>query len=253
VNGNLSRRKLIKAALAAAAGAVGLEIAARFADRYGLIPPDSGGIYGVGETLTYASQRLLLSRHSLAREFSRSKISTVCPVNGDPPEDETYQRQMAGGFADWRLAIGGLVERPTSLSLSDLKSYPSRGQITNQVCEEGWSFIAEWTGVPLAHVLDLVGVRPQGKYVVFFPFDENWDSLDMADARHPQTLLAYGMNGQELSADHGAPLRVRVARQLGYKSVKYLSRITVTDTLKNIGEGLGSISPEIGYSWYAGI
>ncbi len=250
---SLSRRKLIKAALAAAVGAGGLEIAARLADRYGLIPPDSGGIYGVGETLTYASQRLLLSRHPLAREFSRSKISAVCPINGDPPEDETYRRQMAGGFADWRLTVDGLVEHPATLSLADLKNYPSRSQITNQVCEEGWSFIAEWTGVPLAHILDMVGIQPQAKYVVFFPFDENWDSLDMADARHPQTLLAYGMNGQELSADHGAPLRVRVARQLGYKSVKYLSRITVTDTLKNIGKGLGSISPEIGYSWYAGI
>jgi DMSO/TMAO reductase YedYZ molybdopterin-dependent catalytic subunit len=253
MSGSLSRRKLIKAGLAAAVGAGGFEIAARLAERYGLIPPDSGGIYGVGETLTYASQRLLLSRHPLAREFSRNQISTVCPINGDPPEDDTYQRQVAGGFADWRLTVDGLVDRPTSLSLGDLKSYPSRSQITNQVCEEGWSFIAEWAGVPLWYVLDLAGVRAEAKYVVFFPFDENWDSLDMPDARHPQTLLAYGMNGQELSAAHGAPLRVRVARQLGYKSVKYLSRITVTDTLKNIGEGKGSISPEIGYSWYAGI
>jgi len=253
MSGSVSRRKLIQAGLAAAAGACGLGVAARIADRYGLIPPDSGGVYGMGETLTYASQRLLLSRHPLAREFSRSEISTVCPINGDPPEDETYRRQLAGGFADWRLTVDGLVDRPTSLSLGELKSYPSSSQITNQVCEEGWSFIAEWTGVPLSYVLDLAGVRPEAKYVVFFPFDENWDSLDMPDARHPQTLLAYGMNGQELSADHGAPLRVRVARQLGYKSVKYLSRVTVTDTLKDIGKGLGSISPEIGYSWYAGI
>jgi DMSO/TMAO reductase YedYZ molybdopterin-dependent catalytic subunit len=101
--------------------------------------------------------------------------------------------------------------------------------------------------------LNLVGVRREAKYIVFFPFDESWDSLDMSDAWHPQTLLAYGMNGQELPTPHGAPVRLRVARQLGYKSVKYLSRITVTDTLKNIGKGLGSISPEIGYSWYAGI
>jgi DMSO/TMAO reductase YedYZ molybdopterin-dependent catalytic subunit len=102
-------------------------------------------------------------------------------------------------------------------------------------------------------VLDLVGVQPHAKYVAFFPLDESWDSLDMPDAWHPQTLLAYNMNGRELSAAHGAPLRVRVARQLGYKSVKYLSQIMVTDTLKDIGKGLGSISPEIGYSWYAGI
>jgi DMSO/TMAO reductase YedYZ molybdopterin-dependent catalytic subunit len=249
----LSRRKLIKTGLAAAAGASGLGVAAHLANRYGLIPPDHGGIYGFGETLTYAAQRLLVSHHSLAREFNRSQISRVAPINGQPPEDETYQRQLAGGFADWRLTVDGLVARPSSFSLSDLKRYPSRSQITHQACEEGWSFIAEWTGVPLSYVLNLVGVQPQAKYVVFFPFDESWDSLDMPDAWHPQTLLAYGMNGQELPTPHGAPVRLRVARQLGYKSVKYLSHITVTDTLKNIGKGLGSISPEIGYSWYAGI
>jgi DMSO/TMAO reductase YedYZ molybdopterin-dependent catalytic subunit len=134
-----------------------------------------------------------------------------------------------------------------------LRRFPSRSQITHQACEEGWSFIAEWTGVPLSFVLNLAGVRPQAKYVAFFPFDESWDSLDMPDAWHPQTLLAYGMNGQEIPTPHGAPVRLRVARQLGYKSVKYLSRITVTDTLKNIGKGLGSANPEWGYSWYAGI
>ena len=105
----------------------------------------------------------------------------------------------------------------------------------------------------LPDVLNQVGVRPQAKYVVFFPFDESWDSLDMPDAWHPQTLLAYGMNGTELPTPHGAPVRLRVARQLGYKSIKYLSRITVTDTVKNIGTGLGSGAPEVGYSWYAGI
>jgi len=249
----ISRRKLIKAGLAAAAGAGALGVAARIASRYGLIPPDSGGIYGIGETLTYASQRLLMAHHSRAREFSRNQISTVSPVNGDPPEDEIYQRSLAQGFAQWRLTIDGLVVRPQSLSLADLKALTRSSQITSQVCEEGWSFIAEWTGVPLSTVLDLAGAQAQAKYVVFFPFDDNWDSLDMPDARHPQTLLAYGMNGQDLSADHGAPLRVRVARQLGYKSVKFLSQITVTDNLKDIGKGLGSISPEIGYSWYAGI
>lgn len=249
----LSRRKLITAGLTAVAGASGLAVAARLADRYGLIPPDHGGIYGVGETLTYATQRLLMSHHPLAREFNRDKISKVTPVNGDTPEDEDYQRLLAGGFEDWRLTLDGLVARPYSFSLVELKRLPSRTQITHQACEEGWSFIAEWTGVPLSYVLNLAGVHQQAKYVVFFPFDTSWDSLDMPDAWHPQTLLAYAMNGKELPPPHGAPVRLRVARQLGYKSVKYLSRITVTDTLKNIGKGLGSISPEIGYSWYAGI
>ena len=239
--------------LAAAAGACGLGVAARLADDYGLIPPDYGGIYGAGETLTYAAQKLLMSRRSLAREFNRSEISKVFPINGGVPENETYARLQAGGFADWRLLVEGLVARPFAFSLAELKSFPSRSQITHQACEEGWSFIAEWTGVPLSYLLNLAGVYPNAKYVAFFPFDESWDSLDMSDAFHPQTLLAYGMNGQELPAPHGAPVRLRVARQLGYKSVKYLVRITVTDSLKNIGKGLGSISPEIGYSWYAGI
>ena len=249
----ISRRKLITRGLAAAAGACGLGVAARLADRYGLIPPDHAGIYGAGETLTYAAQKLLMSHHSLAREFNRSDISKVFPVNGEVPENETYHRLLAHGFADWRLTVDGLVAHPLALSLAELKSFPSRNQITHQACEEGWSFIAEWSGVPLSYILNLVGVRREAKYVVFFPFDESWDSLDMSDAWHPQTFLAYGMNRQELPTPHGAPVRLRVARQLGYKSVKYLSRITVTDTLKNIGKGLGSISPEIGYSWYAGI
>ena len=250
---DLSRRKLIITGLAATAGVTGLGVAARLAEKYGLVPPDHGGIYGPGETLTYAAQRLLMSHHSLVREFDQSRISTVFPVNGGFPRSELYRLLFVRGFRDWRLRVDGLVARPSSLSLADLKRFPSRTQITHQACEEGWSFIAEWTGVPLAYVLNLVGVRPGAKYVVFFPFDDSWDSLDLADSFHPQTLLAAGMNGGDLPAPHGAPVRLRVARQLGYKSVKYLSRITVTDTLRNIGKGLGSISPEIGYSWYAGI
>jgi len=239
--------------LTAAAGVSGLGVAAALAERYGLVPPDHGGIYGVGETLTYAAQRILTSHHPLAREFNRSQISKAAPVNGEPPANDTYQQHLAARFADWRLTVDGLVARPSTFSLADLHRLPSHSQITHQACEEGWSFIAEWTGVQLSHVLNLVGVDVRAKYVVFVPFDRSWDSLDMADAWHPQTLLAYGMNGEELPAGHGAPVRLRVARQLGYKSVKYLSRITVTDTVKNIGQGLGSVSPELGYSWYAGI
>jgi Oxidoreductase molybdopterin binding domain len=257
---SLSRRKLITTGLATAAGASGLATAARLAARYGLIPPDHGGIYGVGQTLTYASQRLLLSQHALAREFGRSEISKVCPVNGAPPASEAYQRLLFGKFVDWRLTIDGLVARPSSFSLADLKRFPSRSQITHQACEEGWSFIAEWTGVPLSYVLNLAGVLPRAKYIFFFPFAEKgfplgkkWGSIDMADAWHPQTLLAYGMNGQELPTPHGAPVRLRVARQLGFKSMKYLSRITVTDTAKGFGKGWGSSSPEHGFSWYGGI
>ncbi len=249
----ISRRGIITTGLATAAGASGLAVAARLADRYGLIPPDHGGIYGVGETLTYAGQRILMANHSLAREFNRDQITKFVPIDGKPPENDDYQRLLAGKFTDWRLKVDGLVSRPSLLSLAELKSYPVRTQITHQACEEGWSFIAEWTGVPLSYVLSVAGVLPRARYVAYFAFDESWDSLDMPEALHPQTLLAYGMNGQEIPAGHGAPLRMKVPRQLGYKNVKFLARITVTDSLKDIRNGLGSVSPDYGYSWYAGI
>lgn len=249
----LSRRKLITTGLATAAGATGLGVAAVLADRCGLLPPDHGGIFGAGETLTYAAQRLLTSRSSLVREFNRNQVSTAFPVVGEPPENKTYQRLLAGGFADWRLTVDGSVDRPSSFSLAELQSFPSRTQVTLHVCEQGWSSIAEWTGVPLSYVLNLVEVRPHARYVVFYPMDDWWESIDMADALHPQTLLAYGMNGQRLPTRHGAPVRLRVDRQLGYKNTKYLSRISVVDTIKNIGKGLGGSNSEDGYSWYAGI
>src|SRR5271169_6353337 len=250
---SLSRRKLITTGIAATAGASGLAVAARVALRYGLIPPDHGGIYGAGETLTYAFQRML-TRHSLAREFPPSQISKKPFANGVGPLGEDFKRLKAGAFADWRLAVDGMVARPTLFSLAELKSYPSRSQITHLACEEGWSFIAEWTGVPLSHVLGVVGILPQARYVVYFSFQRDWwDSIDMADALHPQTLVTYGMNGGELPVGHGGPLRLRVPRQLGYKNVKYITRLTVTDSLKGFGEGLGSASPEGGYAWYAGI
>ncbi len=248
-----TRRAVIKTGLGAVAGVGVFGAGWRLLDRCGLVPANRRGIYGLSETLTYAGQRLLTRLPSMAREFDRSQISTVVPVNGKAPKTEPYQRLMAGGFADWRLVIDGLVDRPGSLSLAELKSFPSRSQIIHQACEEGWSFIAEWTGVPLSFVLERAGIRPEARYVFFFTFDEWWDSIDMEDALHPQTVLAYGMNGTDIPLDHGAPLRLKVARQLGYKSLKYLSRITVTDTAVGIGDGLGSGSPSAGYSWYAGI
>jgi DMSO/TMAO reductase YedYZ molybdopterin-dependent catalytic subunit len=250
---SLSRRKLIATGLATAAGASGLAVAAKLADKYGLIPPDRGGIYGPGEALTYASQRLL-TRHSMAREFPRSEISKIPFANETAPPSEAFKRLQAGGFTDWRLAIDGMVTRPGSFSLAQLKSYPSRSQITHLACEEGWSYIAEWTGVPLSHVLDAVGILPQAKYVAYFSMQRGWwDSIDMADALHPQTFLAYGMNGGDLPVGNGGPLRMRVPRQLGYKSVKFIDRLTVTDSLNGFGKGLGSAAPEAGYAWYAGI
>jgi len=249
----ITRRKLITSGLVTAAGIAGFASAAGMADKYGFLAPDHQGILGAGEALTYGVQRILMSRHSLAREFDRSQISKIIPVNGEPPKTGTYQRLLANGFADWRLTVDGMVDRPFTFSLADLKRFPSRSQITHQACEEGWSFIAEWSGIPLSYVLHLVGVRPEAKWVVFFTLDDDWDSVDIPEAFHPQTLLVLGMNGQELPTRHGAPLRVRVPRQLGQKSKKYLSRILVTDTVKNIGKGWGAIDPEFGFSWYMGI
>jgi DMSO/TMAO reductase YedYZ molybdopterin-dependent catalytic subunit len=249
----ISRRELFTTGLAAAAGVSGLAVAASLAKRYGLVPPDSGGIYGPGETLTYAAQRLLTT-HSLAREFPRSMISKTPFANEVSPPNDTFKGLQAGGFADWRLALDGMVARPASLSLADLKSFPVSRQITEVVCEEGWSYIAEWIGTPLAEVLNASGLLPQARYLVYFSIDRDWwESIDMADALHPQTLLTWAMNDGDLPVPFGGPLRLRVPRQLGYKSVKYINHLTVTDSLKGFGKGLGSASPEGGYAWYAGI
>jgi len=182
---------------------------------------------------------------ALTREFPRSAISNKPFPNGTPPSDPDFKRLESGGFADWRLSVDGMVARPLSLSLADLRNYRSRSQITHLACEEGWSFIAEWTGVPLVHVLELAGMLPQARYIVYSSIQPRWrNSIDMADALHPQTLLTYGMNGGDLPVGHGGPRRLRVPRQLGYKSVKYVTRVTVTDRL---------VARKSSYSWYAGI
>ena len=250
---DISRRKLIVTGLAATASACAVGVAAHLAQKYGLVPPDHGGVYGPGETLTYASMRLL-TKHSLAREFPRSQISKRPLANEIAPPSEEFKRFQAAQFVDWRLTVDGMVERPTTFSVDQLKSYPSRSQITEVVCEEGWSYIAEWNGVPLSHILNLVGTNPQAKYVFYFSIEPDWwESMDMADALHPQTFITYGMNGDELPVGYGGPLRMRLPRQLGYKSVKFLNRLIVTDDVKKFGKGLGSVSPEGGYAWYAGI
>jgi DMSO/TMAO reductase YedYZ molybdopterin-dependent catalytic subunit len=249
----ISRRRLITAGLAATAGVAGLAAADRIARRYGLTPPDGGGVFGPGETLTYAAQRLL-TRHSLAREFPRNMISKAPFANETAPPTEAFKRLQAGGFADWRLTVDGMVAHPTSFSLADIRSMPYRSQITEVSCEEGWSYIAEWIGTPLVEVLNAAGVMPQARYIVYFSIQKGWwDSIDMADALHPQTFLSWGMNDGDLPVSFGGPLRLRVPRQLGYKSVKYVTHMTVTDSMKKFGKGLGSAAPEGGYAWYAGI
>lgn len=218
------------------------------------LPPTYGSLFDVSNAATFAAQRLLLRNQSLVREFSRDRITRNFPaINTTNPESDRYQRLLAGRFADWRLPVQGLVARPAEFSLDALKRLPSRTQVTQHNCEQGWSAIAEWTGVPLARMLQEVSPLPQARYVVFHTVDGWWDSLDMFDALHPQTLLAYGMNGLDLPVPHGAPVRLRVERQLGYKHLKYLSRVDLTASLEDVEDGTGAVGAAYGYSWYAGI
>ncbi len=221
--------------------------------RYGLVPPDAGGIYGPGETLAYAAHRLF-GRNALAREFPRNLISAKPFANSISPHTEDFTRHQAANFTTWRLDVGGHVERPASLSLADLRSMEVRSQITEVCCEEGWSYVAEWTGTPLSAVLNAAGVRSTARYLVYYSSDPWWwESIDIDEALHPQTLLAWGMNGADLPVPFGGPLRLRVPRQLGYKSVKFVDRVVVTDSLKSFGNGKGQSAANDGYAWYAGI
>lgn len=223
-----------------------------------------GRIIRSAEALTLAAQRRLQGRGALAREYGVADISPRFRVNGTSmPDSAAYAAMLNNGFADWRLKVDGLVARPMELSLAALKLMPARSQITRHDCVEGWSGIAQWTGVPLSHILRSTGLLSSARYAVFHCADElettldgsgrYYESIDLVDAFHPQTILAYGMNGKELSVGHGAPLRLRVERQLGYKSAKYLMRIELVDTLQHLWGGNGGYWEDRGYEWYAGI
>jgi DMSO/TMAO reductase YedYZ molybdopterin-dependent catalytic subunit len=213
------------------------------------------------EDLNYWLQRRVLPHHALAREYDEADLSPQFRANGSTdPEDEDYRRLAANGFADWGLEVGGLVERPQRFSLADLRTLPSRTQITRHDCVEGWSCIGKWTGTPLAALLQRVGVRPEARFVMFHCADTMEDSVDryyesigLGDAFHPQTILAYDMNGAPLPVAHGAPLRVRVERQLGYKMAKYVMAIELVESFSHIGRGHGGFWEDRGYEWYAGI
>jgi DMSO/TMAO reductase YedYZ molybdopterin-dependent catalytic subunit len=242
-----------RALIAGAAGVSGLLLPRYWND----LPPTYGNILRMGDTLTYATHRTLLPGQSLVREYSRSDITSF-PATGttnpghlkEQPLSELYRRLQDGAFADWRLSVEGRVASPRSFTLADLKRLSARTQITRHTCEEGWSAIGEWTGVPLSLVLDAVGILPTARFVVYHSFDDWIDSIDLLDALHPQTILAYGMNGRDLPIPHGAPVRLRVERQMGYKSMKYLHRIVVKDEFDDGGER-GNI--QNGWAWYTGI
>jgi DMSO/TMAO reductase YedYZ molybdopterin-dependent catalytic subunit len=255
---DISRRRLLMG-LACGAGAVALAGCDRLVQT-----AQVDSVLRQTEKLTLRGQRLLLGRQALAQEFSEADLSPVFRANGTQmPDSDEYAQLLAHGFEDWRLQVDGLVERPQRLSLAQLQGFASRTQITRHDCVEGWSAIGKWQGVPLGLVLDAAGVRPGARYVVFHCADEfertldgsgrYYESIDLIDAYHPQTILAYGMNGKNLPVAHGAPLRLRVERQLGYKQAKYLMRIEVVDAYSGLWGGKGGFWEDRGYEWYAGI
>ncbi len=217
-------------------------------------------LLGVGEQLNRGAQKLITSRKSMAQEFTEADLSPQFRSNGtSDPNDPAYHAHAEKQFADWSLAVGGLVRRPQEFSLARLRAMPSRTQITRHDCVEGWSAIGKWTGVPLSDVLAVVQPQPRARYVVFYCADvmddggQYYESIDLDDAYHPQTILAYGLNDESLPIANGAPLRVRIERQLGYKMAKYIMRIELVDTFRPIAAGQGGYWEDRGYEWYAGI
>jgi DMSO/TMAO reductase YedYZ molybdopterin-dependent catalytic subunit len=255
VDSEPSRRRFLHRMLSA--GAAALLAGCDAASRSAWLPK----VLGVGERASRAAQHLVSPRRSMAQEFSAADISPQFRSNGTAnPHDRQYQALAANHFADWKLAVDGLIEHPLALSLQELRAMASRTQITRHDCVEGWSAIGQWRGVPLSAVLQLAVPRPGARYVVFHcadPMDEDgtkyYESIDFDDALHAQTILAYELNGAPLPIANGAPLRVRVERQLGYKMAKYVMRVEVVASFAHVGDGNGGYWEDQGYEWYAGI
>jgi DMSO/TMAO reductase YedYZ molybdopterin-dependent catalytic subunit len=223
----------------------------------GELPPTYGNVLRAGDALTYAAHRVLLPSGALVHEYGIGDLTSFPATGTTNPAvtvksalGDEYRKWQAGGFVDWRLSVEGRVARPRDFSLTELKALPSRTQITRHTCEEGWTAIGQWTGVPLGAVLAAAGILPDARFVVLHSVDDWVDAIDMNDALHPQTLLAYGMNGSALPIAHGAPVRLRLERQIGYKSMKYVRRLVVTDRFDD-GGASGSI--QNGWAWYNGI
>src|SRR5262245_42186680 len=255
-NAKLTRRRFIRA------GSAGLGVGLVGCDR---ATQGAAGrsVLELAEHVTYRAQRLLLGANRLAPEFSESDISSNFKANGtsDPP-DKAYKTLATNNFADWRLRVDGLVANPLNLSLPDLRALPARTQITRHDCVEGWSCIGKWKGAPLGELLQRVRLLPQARYLMFYcadpmafgnPETKYYESIDIAEAMHPQTILAYDMNDKVLDVPHGAPLRLRVERQLGYKMAKYLMRVEAVESFEKIRGGKGGYWEDLGYAWYAGI
>ena len=248
----ISRRRLLSSATAFG----GFMLTGCGHPREAFVPPHvRGGLIGAADVLTMSTNRALLSRQQLAREYQPSDISDPFPVwNQSNPPDVAYQRHLREGFRSWQLPVTGLVERPRALSLAGIKGLPSRTQITAHACEQGWSAIAEWTGASLQRVLEAVGgVKPEARYVVIDTVDGWYEGYDMFEVVHPQTILAYGLNGRDLPTGNGAPLRLRVERQCGYKNLKFLKSIQVVDSMAGFGKGTRGVNSDWGFHWFAGV
>ncbi len=253
-----TRRQFVAGLTAGAA--LGLSACDRLSE-----PGKSRDVLDSAETLTRKAQRGILdARGALAPEFSEADISKVFKPNGSTDSDDPdYVAAKKDNFASWNLVVDGLVETPLKLSLAELRQMPARTQITRHDCVEGWSCIGKWTGAPLKEVLSRAGLKPNARYIVFHCADtleqtldgtgRYYESIDLIDAFHPQTILAYDMNGAALPIEHGAPLRLRVERQLGYKMAKYVMRVEAVDGFASLGRGRGGYWEDRGYEWYAGI
>lgn len=221
---------------------------------------DAGSkLLGAAEKWHEGAHRFLTNREALAPEYPKSAISPYFRGNGSTePQDGDYPAQAAEGFANWRLEVRGLVENPLSLTLDNIRRLPQRTQITRHDCVEGWSAIGEWTGPQLSVILEAAKLRPEARFIVFRCADslngaDYYESVDLVDAHHPQTIIAHLLNGEPLPIRNGAPLRMRIERQLGYKHAKYLTAIEAVASLEDIGEGGGGYWEDRGYQWYAGI
>ena len=254
-----TRRGLLKAGLASLSG-----LALAGCDDGDGSPMQA--LFRAEEAFTRRVQGVIAGPEALAREYTAADISRAFKPNGSTdPQDEAYKALARDAFSGFRLGIDGLVERPATYSLAELRAMPSRTQITRHDCVEGWSCIGQWSGVRLSHLLDTAGVRPEARFVVFHCADTPdeasfgdepahfYGSIDLAAARHVQTILAYDLNGAPLAVEHGAPLRLRVERQLGYKMSKYVMRVELVESFAHIGDGHGGYWEDNGYNWYAGI
>lgn len=217
-------------------------------------------VLATAETANFTVQRALGSRMELAKEYSLADRSPTFRANGTRnPDTPDYAASAAGGFVNWQLRLTGLFKKPQDFSLPALQAMPQRTQITRHDCVEGWSAIGQWTGVPLKILLDLAQLKESAKFLVFHCADKlggrpYYESIDLLDGYHPQTILAHRLNGDALPIENGAPLRLRVERQLGYKHAKYVTGIEAVASLEAIGEGKGGYWQDVAnYEWYAGI